>query len=175
MAGAAAFQQLGMSEQEAEEAVGHAMMNLQMEHGFRGFYTRAQLAKGEVQPNETGRRYLHSYAPAKDWYVYAVPAPYTTGGTSGTDHASPYNYDTHVPLAFYGVAFRPGVYATHAEPVDLAPTLSSILGINAPSSSIGRVLRKRYNPQEIAHERTRNQAHAAVKVRQRSQRPLLRH
>ena len=138
--GQPAFQQLGMSEQEAEEAVGHAMMNLQMEHGFRAFYTRAQLAKGEVPPNETGRRYLHSYAPTKTWYVYGVSAPYTTGGTSGTDHASPYNYDTHVPLAFYGAAFRPGIYATHAEPVDLAPTLSSILGINAPSSSIGRVL-----------------------------------
>ena len=141
-----AFQQLAMSEQEAEEAVGAAMMNLQMEHGFRGFYTRAKLARGEVPPNETGRRYLHSYAPAKTWYVYGVPAPYTTGGTSGTDHASPYNYDTHVPLAFYGVAFRPGVYATHAEPVDLAPTLSSILGINAPSSSIGRVLTEALQP-----------------------------
>ena len=141
-----AFQQLGMTEQEAEEAVGTAMMNLRMEHGFRGFYTRAQLAKGDVPPNETGRRYLHSYAPAKTWYVYAVSAPYTTGGTSGTDHASPYNYDTHVPLAFYGAAFRPGVYPGHSEPVDLAPTLSSILGINAPSSSIGRVLTEAFQP-----------------------------
>jgi len=100
--GQPAFQQLGMSEPEAEDAVGTAMMNLPMEHGFRGFYTRAQLAKGEVPPNETGRRYLHSYAPAKDWYVYAVSAPYTVGGTSGTDHASPYNYDTHVPWHFMG-------------------------------------------------------------------------
>jgi hypothetical protein len=117
-----------------------------MEHGFRGFYTRAQLAKGDVPPNETGRRYLHSYAPAKTWYVYAVPAPYTSSGTSGADHASPYSYDTHVPLAFYGVAFRPGLYASHSEPVDLAPTLSSILGINAPSSSIGRVLTEALQP-----------------------------
>jgi Type I phosphodiesterase / nucleotide pyrophosphatase len=144
--GQPAFQQIGMSEQEAEEAVGHAMMNLPMEHGFRGYYTRAQLAKGDVPPNETGRRYLHSYAPAKTWYVYAVPAPYTSSGTSGADHASPYNYDTHVPLAFYGVAFRPGLYPSHSEPVDLAPTLSSILGINAPSSSIGRVLTEALQP-----------------------------
>jgi len=144
--GQSAFQQIGMSEQDAEEAVGNAMMNLPMEHGFRGFYTRAQLAKGVVPPNETGRRYLHSYAPAKTWYVYAVPAPYTISGTSGADHASPYNYDTHVPLAFYGVAFRPGLYSSHSEPVDLAPTLSSILGINAPSSSIGRVLTEALQP-----------------------------
>ena len=140
------FQHLGMNETEAEEAVGNAMMNLPMEHGFRGFYTRAQLAKGNVPPNETGRRYLHSYAATKTWYVFGVPAPYAGDSTRGADHTSPYNYDTHVPLAFYGVAFRPGLYATHAEPVDLAPTLSSILGINAPSSSIGRVLTEALQP-----------------------------
>jgi predicted AlkP superfamily pyrophosphatase or phosphodiesterase len=144
--GQPAFEQLKINEADAEEAVGAAMMNLQMEHGFLAVYTRAQLAKGNVPPNETGRRYLHSYAPTKNWYVYAVPAPYTVSGSSGTDHASPYNYDTHVPLAFYGVAFRPGNYPGHAEPVDLAPTLSSILGINAPSSSTGRVLTEALQP-----------------------------
>jgi len=140
------FQHLGMNETEAEEAVGSAMMNLHLEHSFRGFYTRAQLARGDVPPNETGRRYLHSYAATRTWYVFGVPAPYAGDSTRGADHTSPYNYDTHVPLAFYGVAFRPGLYATHAEPVDLAPTLSSILGINAPSSSIGRVLTEALQP-----------------------------
>jgi predicted AlkP superfamily pyrophosphatase or phosphodiesterase len=145
--GQPAFQRLGMNEAEAEQAVGNAMMSLKMEQPFRGFYTRAQLAKGEVPPNETGRRYLHSYAPAKTWYVFGVPAPYTVDGTrGGADHTSPYTYDTHVPLAFYGVAFRPGVYRGHAEPVDLAPTLASILGINPPSSSIGRVLTEALQP-----------------------------
>jgi hypothetical protein len=138
--GQPAFQHIGTNEQEAEQVVGNAMMNLNMEHGFRGFYTRSRLAQGDVPPNETGRRYLHSYAPAKSWYVYGVSAPYTVGFSPGTDHASPYNYDTHVPLAFFGAAFRPGIYRTHAEPVDLAATLASILGINPPSSSIGRVL-----------------------------------
>lgn len=145
--GQPAFQRLGMNETEAEEAVGSAMINLNLEHNFRGFYTRAQLAKGEVPPNETGRRYLHSYAPAKTWYVFGVPAPYTVDGTrGGADHTSPYTYDTHVPLAFFGTAFRPGVYRAHAEPVDLAPTVSSILGINAPSSAIGRVLTEALQP-----------------------------
>ena len=146
------FQRLGLTEQEAEQTVGEAMMNLNMEHGFRAFYTRAQLAKGDVPPNEMGRRYLHSYSPAKSWYVYGVPAPYTVGFGPGTDHASPYNYDTHVPLALYGAAIRPGAYRTHAEPVDLAPTLSSILGINPPSSSIGRVLTEALQPQPQSRE-----------------------
>ena len=69
-----------------------------------------------------------------------VPDPYTVGPAKGTDHASPYTYDTHVPLAFYGLPFRAGTYRTHAEPVDLAVTLASLLGINAPTHAVGRVL-----------------------------------
>jgi arylsulfatase A-like enzyme len=70
----------------------------------------------------------------------AIPPPYVITGTTGTTHGAPYTYDTHVPLAFYGAPFRPGVYRTHCEPIDLAPTLTSLLGVNAPSNAAGRVL-----------------------------------
>ena len=69
-----------------------------------------------------------------------IPRPFQVGILSGTDHATPFSYDTHVPLAFYGLAFQPGLYRTHAEPVDLAVTLASLLGINAPTHATGRVL-----------------------------------
>jgi arylsulfatase A-like enzyme len=78
--------------------------------------------------------------------VMAVPAPFNVGSTSGTDHASPYTYDTHVPLAFYGLAFQPGTYRQHSEPVDLAATLASLLGINAPTHAVGRVLTEALAP-----------------------------
>ena len=79
-----------------------------------------------------------------------VPNFYTFGSASGTDHASPYNYDTHVPLAFYGVPFMPGTYRDKSEPVDLAPTLASLLGINPPTHSVGRVLTEALAPQKNA-------------------------
>jgi arylsulfatase A-like enzyme len=66
--------------------------------------------------------------------------PYTIEGEDGTTHGTPYTYDTHVPLAFYGLPFQPGVYRTHAEPVDMVATLASLLGINAPAEAVGRVL-----------------------------------
>jgi hypothetical protein len=69
-----------------------------------------------------------------------VPAPFTVDVPSGTDHATSYTYDRHVPLAFYGLPFQAGTYHTHAEPVDMATTLASLLGINAPASAVGRVL-----------------------------------
>ena len=111
-----------------------------MNIGLRGYYTRTQLARGDVPNTEVGLKYLHSYSAHGGWYVMGVPAPFTVGVPEGTDHTSPYSYDTHVPLAFYGLPFQPGTYRTHAEPVDLAVTFASLLGINSPTHAIGRVL-----------------------------------
>ena len=126
----------GRKEAEAEADTGEAMTQA----GFTGYYTKSQLARGDNPNTEAGRRYAHSYSRYGGWYVMGVPMPFRVGVTSGTDHASPFSYDTHVPLAFYGLAFQPGVYRTHAEPVDLAVTLASLLGINAPTNATGRVL-----------------------------------
>ncbi len=131
-----AFAGAHVKEHDAEAAVGEAMKQA----GLHDFYTKSQLAQGEVPDTALGHKFLNSYSPAGSWYVMGVPAPYTVGSLKGTDHASPYTYDTHVPLAFYGLPFQPGAYRTHAEPVDLAATLASLLGINAPTHSVGRVL-----------------------------------
>jgi predicted AlkP superfamily pyrophosphatase or phosphodiesterase len=131
-----AFIAAHVKEAEAEAAVGEAMKQV----GLRDYFTKSQLAEGRVPDTALGRKFLHSYSPEGGWYVMGVPAPYTVGPAKGTDHASPYTYDTHVPLAFYGLPFQPGTYRTHAETVDLAPTFASLLGINAPTHSVGRVL-----------------------------------
>jgi len=131
-----AFATIKLKENEAEQAAGDALKQA----GLRAYYTRYKLERSDVPNTETGLKYLHSYSPLAAWYVLGVPPPYTVGSASGTDHASPYTYDTHVPLAFYGLPFQPGTYRTHAEPVDLATTLASLLGINAPTHAVGRVL-----------------------------------
>lgn len=131
-----AFSLLKVGEEDAERATGEAMKQA----GLRGYFTRSALAQGEAPDTELGHRYLNSYSPVGGWYVLGVPAPFAVAGAKGTDHATPYTYDTHVPLAFYGLPFQAGTYRTHAEPVDLAVTLSSLLGINAPTHAIGRVL-----------------------------------
>jgi Type I phosphodiesterase / nucleotide pyrophosphatase len=58
----------------------------------------------------------------------------------GVSYGSLYNYDVRVPLFFYGPPFRPGVYESPVESVDVAPTLARVMGVAAPSSSVGRVL-----------------------------------
>jgi predicted AlkP superfamily pyrophosphatase or phosphodiesterase len=137
-----AFAAVHVKERDAEGAVGDAMKQA----GLRDYYTRSQLAEGEVPDTALGRKYLNSYSPEGGWYVMGVPDFYTVGASTGTDHASPYTYDTHVPLAFYGLPFQPGTYRTSAEPVDLAATIASLLGINAPTHSVGRVLTEALAP-----------------------------
>jgi len=129
-------------EPEDEASVGDAMKQV----GLTGYFTKSQLARGDVPATEVGRRYAHSYSPEGGWYVMGIPSPFQVGITKGTDHATPFSYDTHVPLAFYGLAFQPGTYRTHAEPVDLAVTLASLLGINTPAAATGRVLTEALAP-----------------------------
>ncbi len=136
------FTNAHVHEAAAETAVGEAMKQA----GLRDYYTKSQLAQGEVPDTPMGRRYLNSYSPEAGWYVMGLPGIYTVGPGKGTDHTSPYNYDTHVPLALYGLPFRAGTYRTSVEPIDLAPTLASLLGINAPTHSVGRVLTEALAP-----------------------------
>ena len=90
-----------MKEEDAERAVGEALKQA----GLRAYYTRSQLERGDVPNTEAGLKYLHSYSPLGGWYVLGVPVPYTVGFISGTDHASPYTYDTHVPAGFLRPSF----------------------------------------------------------------------
>lgn len=104
-------------------------------------YTREQLASGQLPPSEWGLQLAHSYSPSGGWYVMVIPAAYEMESLgSGTTHFSPWSYDRHVPLAFYGAPFTPGIYHGRVQPVDLAATLASLLGVNQPSASVGNVL-----------------------------------
>jgi hypothetical protein len=137
-----AFIAAHIHERDAEVAVGEAMKQA----GLRDYFTKSQLAAGEAPNTPLGRKYLNSYSPHGSWFVMGVPEIYTVGPGGGTDHTSPYNYDTHVPLALYGLPFQAGIYRTNVETIDLAPTLASLLGINAPTHSVGRVLTEALAP-----------------------------
>jgi predicted AlkP superfamily pyrophosphatase or phosphodiesterase len=150
-----AFTAAHVHERDAETAVGEAMKQV----GLRDYYTKSQLAAGEVPNTALGRKYLNSYSPEGSWYVLGVPDIYTIGPGKGTDHTSPYNYDTHVPLLLFGIPFQAGTYRTSVEPIDLTPTLASLLGINAPTHSVGRVLTEALAPPHPSSGDTHNDTH----------------
>jgi predicted AlkP superfamily pyrophosphatase or phosphodiesterase len=108
-----------------------------------------QLAAGQLPNTEFGRLLAHSFTDHGGWYVTMIPQAYQMELLRGiqTTHFSPWSYDRHVPLGFFGPQFVPGLYRDHAAPVDIASTLASLLGVNRPSASVGRVLTEALKPQ----------------------------
>jgi predicted AlkP superfamily pyrophosphatase or phosphodiesterase len=103
-------------------------------------YTREQLLSGEVAPDTIGRRILRGYNLTRSGDLEIVLEPYWMRVASGTTHGTPYAYDTHVPLVFMGPGIRPGRYDATVALNDLAPTVATLLAIETPSGSQGRVL-----------------------------------
>ena len=69
-----------------------------------------------------------------------IADPYWIGGTSGTTHGAPFDYDTHVPILFLGAQIKPGRYNRNVAVNDIAATLATLLDVETPSGSVGRVL-----------------------------------
>jgi len=61
-------------------------------------------------------------------------------GLTGSTHGSALNYDTHVPLLFFGKGIKHGKTVQRTEITDIAPTMSVLLGISFPNGSIGQPL-----------------------------------
>jgi hypothetical protein len=105
-------------------------------------YTRAEIEGGVVKGPflEQIRR---GWDPERSGDVAVVLKPYWIFGTTAgrATHGSPHAYDAQVPILFYGPPWvRPGRVDARVEVADIAPTISSVLAIPAPSSSEGHVL-----------------------------------
>jgi Type I phosphodiesterase / nucleotide pyrophosphatase len=110
--------------------------------------TRVDLEAGTVPNTDFGRLISHSYTDHGGWYVMIFTTAYQMEYSTGiqTTHFSPWSYDRHVPLGFFGEEFLPGLYREQVAPVDIAATFASVLGVNAPSASVGRVLTEALRP-----------------------------
>lgn len=88
------------------------------------------------------RRWAHQFAPGDLVELVITLTPYSTWGGNVASHGSPYDYDTHVPLIFFGPGFTTGRYAEFVRTVDLAPTLAERIGVKPMERLDGVVLRK---------------------------------
>ncbi len=61
-------------------------------------------------------------------------------GKTGSTHGSGLNYDTHVPLLFFGKGIKKGHTYEKTVIPDIAPTISALLGISFPNGSTGQPL-----------------------------------
>ena len=103
--------------------------------------TRDDLQRGGTAADWPGRAVQLGFYGPRSADIVMLPEPYYMfSSPPGTTHQTPYSYDNHVPLIFFGMGIRPGM---HYEPVtinDVAPTLAAILGVETPSGAAGRIL-----------------------------------
>lgn len=59
-----------------------------------------------------------------------------------TSSNSPYNYDTHVPLIWYGWKIKRETISSKVDPMDIAPTIANLLNISWPNAASGEPIRE---------------------------------
>ena len=114
---------------------------LRQQPGIYAVYTRSQLLDGQMLDNDISQRVARSFHPKVSGELIMVSDPYwVPGRTTGATHGTPYAYDTSVPLLLAGAGIKPGRYTERVSTLDIAPTLSDLLGILQPSGCEGHVL-----------------------------------
>jgi hypothetical protein len=112
--------------------------------GFAVAVTRTDMLAGNVTDTKTTRKLQNAFHPKRSgnvlvvqdpfWYLYPKPEAFAAM------HGSPYAYDTYVPIMFAGAGIEKRVIDRPVAPRDIAPTITTYLGIKPPSGSVGEPL-----------------------------------
>ena len=100
-------------------------------------------ASGEPAQNPRSDAIRHNHHAQRSGNIYVFQKPYWflfERGSVASMHGSPWAYDSHVNIIFSGPGIEPARIARPVNPIDVAPTLSALLGLPAPAASQGKVL-----------------------------------
>ncbi|TDR26019.1 alkaline phosphatase PafA [Flavobacterium cheniae] len=103
-------------------------------------YTEEEITNGN--PSDYYLDFItKGYDPTQNGELIMIFKPgYVEYSSTGTTHGSPYSYDTHVPLIFFGWNIKKGQTHDRKEITQIAPTITQMLKITMPNSSDGKVL-----------------------------------
>lgn len=87
------------------------------------------------------RRWSHQFPATVPIELIVTLTPFSTWGGNVASHGSPYDYDSNVPLIFFGAGIAPGTHEEFVRTVDLAPTLAQLLGVKPMEKIDGVVLK----------------------------------
>jgi arylsulfatase A-like enzyme len=108
-------------------------------HVFR-VYTRERLMNGDALEDQVGRRVLNGFYIRRGPDISVLLEPYWIFDKTGTGHGTTFSYDSHVPVIFMGPGVNAGRYTQAVAVNDIAPTVATMLDVEIPSGSVGRVL-----------------------------------
>jgi predicted AlkP superfamily pyrophosphatase or phosphodiesterase len=108
--------------------------------GIARAITADRILAGEVT-NPWGDLIQNSYQPDRTGDIVLILQPgWIEDRNSDSNSGSPYSYDTHVPLTWYGWKVPVQTINRSVSLLDIAPTLSNILNISAPAGATGKIL-----------------------------------
>jgi hypothetical protein len=107
----------------------------------RIFDTRTAEAVSSIDDENLRTRIRNNFYAGRSGQLYLHVEYGWLDTWSTATHGSAHEYDTHVPLVFYGHAFKQGRYDQAVNPCDLVATLASALGLASADSVDGRVLK----------------------------------
>jgi predicted AlkP superfamily pyrophosphatase or phosphodiesterase len=126
-----------------------------VEHSFSDFLmTQEQVKKvyneEEILHSNGSDYYLsmiaNGYDATQDGNLVILDKPgYIEYGPTGTSHGTPYAYDTHAPLLFYGWEIPKGESHSKKYITQIAPTIAQKIGITFPNGSQCEVLEEILN------------------------------
>jgi arylsulfatase A-like enzyme len=124
---------------EVEAAIKEVLLGVE---GAAYVITESEVAARKIPPGIIEKAILNQTFPGRSGDVVIIPKPFWAHKDNWYElgHVTGYNYDRRVPIAIAGPGIKPGRYAQEAQVVDIAPTLSYLLGILPPALSQGRVL-----------------------------------
>jgi predicted AlkP superfamily pyrophosphatase or phosphodiesterase len=132
-----ALRKKGVEPEKAEEVAAEA---LRRQPGIYAAYTRTQIVDGRMPATDIGRRVTLGFHPKVSGDLVIVLDPYTVPNYSGAPVSTGTTHGTPVPILLGGAGIKPGRYTQRVSTLDIAPTLSDLLGILQPSGCDGHVL-----------------------------------
>jgi len=101
-----------------------------------------RLAQADTARDAIARRWRHMFPPDLAPAMVVTFTPYSVDvRTTYATHGTPHDYDTRVPIIFYGPAFKAGRYDRYARTADIAATLAAVLSVHPTERLDGVVLR----------------------------------
>jgi len=132
----------GLDLAEVENAVAEEVSKLE---GVSMAISSTALMQGQLPDTNINRLVLNAHHTQRSGDLFIVFKPHWfindfAGLKVAATHGSPWRYDTFVPVIFAGAGLRPRRVYRPIETVDVASTLSTLLGTNQPSGAVGEVL-----------------------------------
>jgi predicted AlkP superfamily pyrophosphatase or phosphodiesterase len=129
--------------EKREEVLNFYKTQIASWNGVKAVFTDTELAtqtKDKIQSMTT----LGYDATRSGELVFVLQPGYllkkkdTDKARKGTSHGSAFNYDTHVPVLFYGKNIPKQQIFTPYEIIDIVPTLTHILRVQLPNATTGK-------------------------------------